>query len=146
MHFVCREEKDKWIEYYDERETAWARKRVKDAEGAVQQEQEDIKHGEIAGFINRVSEQTSKPMRVPIRQNLSDLGCSDNWEHGEDKDDEGTEQGNLSEDDEPSWVMGTITKMVQHHMERWWQKQMKLGKLTRPGQEDAAHCFRKRDT
>jgi hypothetical protein len=29
-----------------------------------------------------------------------------------DDEDEETEQGKLSEDDEPGWVMGTISKMV----------------------------------
>jgi len=29
--------------------------------------------------------------------------------YGEDEDDEETEQGKLNEDDEPGWVMGTIT-------------------------------------
>jgi hypothetical protein len=28
----------------------------------------------------------------------------------------------LSEDDDPGWAMGTITKMVQQPMERFWQK------------------------
>jgi hypothetical protein len=37
-HFLHNEEKEKWIEDYDERETAGARNRVKDAEAAVQPE------------------------------------------------------------------------------------------------------------
>jgi hypothetical protein len=37
-HFLSNEEKDKWIEDYVEEETAAARKRVEDTEGAVQQE------------------------------------------------------------------------------------------------------------
>jgi predicted N-acyltransferase len=36
-HFLSNEEKEKWIEDYVERETAGARKRVEDAEAAVQQ-------------------------------------------------------------------------------------------------------------
>jgi hypothetical protein len=39
----------------------------------------------------------------------------------------------LSEDDEPGWVMGTITKTVQQHMERFRQKQMKIDELTQTG-------------
>jgi len=57
---------------------------------------------------------------------------------------EETEQGNLSEDDEPGWVMGTITKTVQQRMERFRQKQMKFDELTQPGWEDVADYFRKR--
>jgi hypothetical protein len=36
-HFLSNEEKQKWIEDYVQRETAAARKRVEDAEAAVQQ-------------------------------------------------------------------------------------------------------------
>jgi hypothetical protein len=32
--------------------------------------------------------------------------------------------------------MGTLPKMVQQHMERFWQKQRKLDELTQPGWED----------
>jgi len=48
-HFLSNEEKEKWIEDYVERETAGARKRVEDAEAAVQQEQDDMTQAEIAG-------------------------------------------------------------------------------------------------
>jgi hypothetical protein len=84
-------------------------------------------------------------MLVAIRDSLSDIASSDNGEDGEDEDDEETEQGKLSEDDEPGWVMGTITKTVQQHMERFRQKQMKLDKLAQPGWEDAADYIRERD-
>jgi len=53
MHFLTNEEKDKWIEDYMESETATARIWVEDAEAAVQQEQEDMKHAEIVGLTNR---------------------------------------------------------------------------------------------
>jgi len=53
---------------------------------------------------------------------LSDLVSSDDEEVGEDKDDDEqyTGHGKLSDDDEPGWVMGTITKTVQHHVESIW--------------------------
>jgi hypothetical protein len=38
--------------------------------------------------------------------------------------------------------MGTITKTVQQHMERFRLKQMKLDELTQPGSEDAADYSR----
>ena len=144
-HFLSNEEKEKWIEDYVERETAVARKRVEDAEAAVQQEQEDMNHAEIAGLTTREPEKTFQEMLVAIGDSLSDLARSDDGEDGEDEDDEETEQGKLSEDDEPGWVMGTITKMVQQRMERFRQKQMKLDELTQPGWEDAADYFRVRD-
>jgi hypothetical protein len=92
------------------RETAGARKRVEDTEAAVQQEQDDMTHAEIVGFTSRQPEKTLEKMLVAIGDSVSDLACSDNREDGEDEDDGETEQGNLSEDDEPGWVMGTITK------------------------------------
>jgi len=55
-----------------------------------------------------------------IRDSLSDLGSSDNEEDAEDEEDnDDAEQGKLSEDDEPGWVMGTVSKSVQHRMERF---------------------------
>jgi len=69
-----------------------------------------------------------------IGDSLRDLACSEDEEDGEDEDDddEDTVLGKLSEDDEPGWVMSTISKMVQHHMERYRQKQMRLDELTQP--------------
>jgi hypothetical protein len=84
-------------------------------------------------------------MLVAIGDSLSDLASSDDGEDGEDEDDEETEQGNLTKDDEPCWVLGTITKIVQQRMERIRQKQMKLDELTQQGWEDAAEYFRERD-
>jgi len=144
-HFLSNEETEKWIEDYVKRETAGARKRVEDAEAAVQQEQDDMTQTEIAGLTSREPEKTFEEMLVAIRDSLSDLASSDDGEDGEEEDDEETEQGNLSEDDEPGWVMGTITKTVQQCMERYRQKQMKLDEFTQPGWEDAADYFRERD-
>ena len=143
-HFLSNEEREKWIEDYVERETAGARKRVEDAEAAVQQEQDDMVHTEIAGLTSREPEKTFEEMMAAIGDSLSDLASSDDGEDGEDEDEE-TEQGKLSEDDEPGWVMGTITKTVQQRMESFRQKQMKLDELTQPGWEDAADYFRERD-
>jgi len=140
-HFLSNQEKEKWIEDYVERETAGARKRVEDAEAAVQQEQDEMKHAEIAGLTYREPEKMFEEMLVAIGDSMSDLASSDDGEDGEEEDDEETEQGKLSEDDEPGWVMGTITKTVQQCMERFRQKEMKLDELTQPGWEDAATYF-----
>jgi len=113
MHFLSNEEKEKWMEDYVERETAGARKRVEDAEAAVQQEQDDMTHAEIGGLTSREPEKTFEEMLVAIGDSLSDFASSDDGEDRDDEDDEETEQGNLSEDDEHRWVMGTITKTVQ---------------------------------
>jgi hypothetical protein len=144
-HFLSNEEKGKWIEDYVDRETAGARKRVEDAEATVQQEQDDMRHAETAGLRSREPEKTFEDMLVAIGDNLSDLVSSEDGEDREDEDDKETEQGNLSEHDEPGWVMGRIIKMVPQRIERFRQKQMKLDKLTQPGWDDAADNFRERD-
>jgi hypothetical protein len=56
---------------------------------------------------------------ILIGDSLRDLASSDDEQDVEDEEDqeEGTELGKLSDDDGTSWVIGTITKTVQHHME-----------------------------
>jgi len=143
-HFLSNEKKEKWIEDYGERETAGARNRVEDAEAAVQQEQDDVTHAGIAGLTPREPEKTFEEMMAASRDSLSGLASSDDGEDGEDEDEE-TELGKLSEDDEPGWVMGTISKTVQQRMESFRQKQLNLDELKQPGWEDAADYFRQRD-
>jgi hypothetical protein len=84
---------------------------------------------EIPGLTSRVPEKTFLEMMAPIGDSLSDLASSDDAEEGED-DKEEAEQGKLSEDYEPGWVMGTISKTVQQRMESFRQKQMKHNELT----------------
>jgi hypothetical protein len=50
------EEKEKSNEDYVEWETAGVRKRVEDAEAAVQQEQDNMAHAKIAGLMSRKHE------------------------------------------------------------------------------------------
>jgi len=142
-NFLNNKEKEKWIEDYVERETAVARKRVEDTHTAVKQEQDDVGSAESGGLTAREPGQTFEEMLDTIGDSLSDLTSSDNEEDGED--DEDTEHGKLSEDDEPGWVMGTISKTVQQRMERFREKQIKLDELTQPGWGDAADYFRERD-
>jgi len=77
------------------------------------------------------------------RDSVSDLARSDDEENGEDAgdDEEDTEIGKLSEDDEPGWVMCTISKTVKHCWENFRQKQMRLEELTQPGWADAPDYF-----
>jgi hypothetical protein len=102
-------------------------------------------HAEIAGLTSREPEKTFVERLVAIGDSLSHHAISDDGEDGADEDDEETEQGNLSENDEPGWVMGTIPKTVQQRMERFREKQMKLEELTQLGCQDAADYFRERD-
>jgi hypothetical protein len=131
-HCVSNEEKEQWIQDYVDRETAGARKRVEDAEAAVQQEQDDMAHAEIAGLTSREPEKPFEEMIAAVGDSLSDLASSDYGEDGGDEDEE-TDQGKLSEDDEPGWVLGRISKTVQQRMESSPQKQMQLDELTHPG-------------
>jgi hypothetical protein len=75
---------------------------------------------------------TFEEMFNAIRDSLRDLASSDDEQDGEDEeaDEEDTELSKLCDNDEPGWVMGTITETVQHHMESDRQKQMRLGELT----------------
>jgi hypothetical protein len=132
-HFLSNEEKETWIEDFDERETTGARKRVEYTEAVVQLELDDMTHAGIAGLKSKEPKRTFEEMLVSIGDSLSHLASSDDGEGGDDEDDEETEQGKLSKDDEPGWVMGTITKMVQQRLERFRQKEMKLDELTQLG-------------
>jgi len=64
-------------------------------------------------------ETTVQQMLNAIGDSLSNLAGSDNGEDGEDKDDDEDNPagGKSSEDDEPGWVMGTISNTVHYHME-----------------------------
>jgi hypothetical protein len=77
---------------------------------------------------------------------LCDLARSDHEEDGEDaEDEEDTALGKLSEVNEPGWVMGTISKMVQYRSESFRQTQMKLDKRTQARWGEAADYFQERD-
>jgi len=101
-----------------------------------------MKHAEIVGLTYRAPKKTFEEMLVAIGDSLSDLASPDNGEDGEDEDDEETEQGKLSEEDQPGWVMVTMTITVQQCMERFWQNQTKLDELTQQVWEDAADYSR----
>jgi hypothetical protein len=82
-----------------------------------------------------------------IGGSLSDRASSNDEENGEDEDDdeEDTGHGKLSADDEPGWVIGTISKTVQHRLVSFRQKQMSVDELMQPGWGDAANFFHERD-
>jgi len=144
MHFLSNEEKQKWIEDFVERETAVAQKRLQDADTAIM---EDITTAANGGVTTGKPRTTFEEILNAIGDSLSDLASSDDEQNGEDKeeDEEDTELRKLSDDDAPCWVLGTITKTVQHCMESFWHKQMRLDELNQPGWGDAAKYFRERD-
>ena len=102
-------------------------------------------NAEIEALTSREPEELFEELPVAIGDSLSDLASSDDGKDGEDEDDEETAWGKLSEDDEPGWVMGTITKTVKQHLERCRQEQMKRDELTQPGCKDAANYVREQN-
>jgi len=102
---------------------------------------------ESTGATTRKHETTFEEMLNAIGDSLSNLASSEDEQDGEDEEDDEEDTGlsKLSDDDEPCWVMGTISKTVQHHMESFWQKQMRLDELTQPGWRDAANYSHDRD-
>jgi len=128
------------------RETAVARTHVEDAETAINREQDDMRNAALAGLTTTKPETTFEEMLDAIRNSLSDLASSDDEDDGEDEadDEKVIELGTLSKDDQPGWVMGTFSKMVQHRVESFRQKQMKLDEMTRPVWGDAADYLREK--
>jgi len=146
-YFLSNDEKEKWIKDYVQRQTAVAGKRVQDAETAIMQELNDMTTAENVGVTTRQPQTMFAEMFNAIGDSLSDLASSDEAQDGEDEeyDEDDTELGKLSDDDEPGWVMGKISKTVQHCLESFRQKQMKLDELTQPGWGDAANYLCGRD-
>lgn len=94
-----------------------------------------------------MSDKTFKEMFNAIGDSKSDLVRSEVEEDGEDAEDvdEDPELGKQSEDDKAGWVMATISKMEQHHMESFWHKQMRLAKLMQLGWRNLADQFWERE-
>jgi len=106
-----------------------------------------MRNAEKGGLTTTKPETTFEEMLNAFWDSLSDLARSDDGEDGEDEDDDEADSAGskLSEDDEPWWVLVTISNTVQYRMEHFRQKQMKLEELTQPGWGDAADYFRERD-
>jgi len=117
-HFSSNKDKEQLIEDYAEWETAVARKRVEDADTAIKQEQDDMSNAEQAGLTTTKPRTTFEEMLNAIGDHLSAIASSNHGDDGVDKDDDEEDPvgGKLSEDYEPGWVMGTISKTVQYRM------------------------------
>jgi len=105
-------EKEKWIEDDVDGETTVARPRVADTETATKQERQDMRNADKAGLTTTKPETTSEVMLIAMGDGPSNLPSPDDGEDGDcEDDDEGDpDQGKLSEDDEPGWVLSMITK------------------------------------
>jgi hypothetical protein len=82
-----------------------------------------------------------------IGDSLSNPSHSDDMQDGEEEaaDEEDADLSKLSDDDEPRWVMGTISKTVRHCIESFRQKQMRHDRLMQLGWGDAANYLGRRD-
>jgi len=98
-HSLNNEENGKWIEDYIQRETTVLRKRVEDAETAIEQGQEDKRNVGNTGLIMGELEETSEEMMAPVGYSLSNLATADDDVNGDDEDDQDTVLGMPSEDD-----------------------------------------------
>jgi len=147
MQFLSNKENEESSEDYVDRETAVARQHVQDAETVVMNEQESMRNTEKVGSTTRKPENTFQEMLNAIGQSLSNLARSNDEQdvEVETDDEEDTERGKLSKDDERGGVMGTISRMVQQQMESFRRNQMRIDKLTQPGWWDAADYFLARD-
>jgi len=130
-----------WIEDYVERETAVVGKCVEQAEAAIEQEQKDMKNFGNTVLKTRQPEKTFEQMLNAIGDSRSDPACSDNEEdvEVEEDDEEDTELGMLTKDDQPGWVRGRFSKTVQHRREMIRQKQMTVHQLTQLRWDDVAN-------
>jgi hypothetical protein len=82
---------------------------------------------------------------IAIGHSVSDVGSSDDKEHGDDTDEKDTELGKRSDDDEPGWVVGTISQMVWQRVQKFRQKYMTLDCFTPPGWWDADNYIHEGD-
>jgi hypothetical protein len=114
----------------------------------MMQEQEHLGNVEKGRLTSTKSEIPFEEMLIAIGDSLSDLESSEDEEDADDEDDdeEDTGHGNVSYDDEPGWVMSTISKTGQHSIESLLQKKLMLDELTQLGLREAADYFCERDT
>lgn len=121
-------DEEKWIEDYVHGETAIVIQPAENSEPPIQQQQKHNRNAEKLELTTRKSEKTFEEMLNAIRDSLSHLVSSDNEEGGktQDNDEENTELATLSKDDKPCRVIGKISKMVQHCITSFQQKQMKF--------------------
>jgi len=103
-----------------------------------------MRNAKNAALTTTKPETTFEEMLNIIGVSLSDLASSDDQEDGEHNDDheEDHQLRKFCKVDEPSWVMGSISKVVQHRLEHFRQRQIKLDEMTQPGWGDAANSIR----
>ena len=124
-----------------------ARERVQDAETEMMQEMDDMRYDDKARSTTTQPESMFAELLNTIWDSLSNHAKPEDEEDGEEEvdDEEDTDLGKLTEDDEPGWVMSTVSNTLQHRMESFRQKQKRIDELTQPGCRDPPHYFLERD-
>jgi len=97
-YIISNEKKEKWIEDYEDRETAVVRNRVQDTVTAILQEQEHFGNVEKEWSTTTETETTFEKMLNAVGDSLTDQSSSHDKENWEDKDDyaEDTDLGKVS--------------------------------------------------
>jgi hypothetical protein len=96
----------------------------------------------------RKSTETFEEILNAIQESLCNIASSNDKKNGEEieHDEKDSALGKLSEDDKPSWVMGTASNTMQQPRESFRQNQMRYEKLTQPGLRKLADNIHGRDT
>jgi len=123
-----------------------ARKRVENAVKTITREQEAMQNAANVELATKEPEIPSKHMMIAIGEGLSNHAYFKTVEDGHDKDDEDTELGKLSEDDQPGWVVATMPITAQQRMQTYRQMWIKLDELIQPGWGYTANNFCGRNT
>jgi len=119
--FLSNKEKELWIEDSVNRVTYVARKRVRDAETVMMQQQEDMRNAQKVGSTTRKPVIQFEEMLYAIKDSPSIHASADDEEDREDDADNENdpELGTMSNDDKPGWVMGASSKTAQQCMGRF---------------------------
>jgi len=91
---------------------------VERTETAIKHEPEDMRNAEMVELTTGYFTKWSEEMLNALGDSLSDVARSNDGE----VDEEDKELGKLSDNDEPGWVMGTVSKTLQQCMESFQEK------------------------
>jgi hypothetical protein len=96
----------------------------------MKNEPENKSNAENMGLTTRMFEKTFEQMLNTIGNAMCDHAISNDEQHGDDEkgDDKVIELSKMREDDEPGWVMGTISKTGKQRMEHFRQIQIMWGR------------------
>jgi hypothetical protein len=117
IQFFDKEEKNKGIQEFVEKEMAAARQRVAKAEVAVERERERAEDMEMKRLAAGPTKMCFREMMEAMGENVEDVMTSDEDGDDEEEDDEDDkDDAKLSDDDdnehERNWVVGTINQSV----------------------------------